>query len=387
MRAYLLIMVIAGIVTYLLVPVVHRAALAAGAITEIRARDVHKVPIARLGGVAMYLGFVISLVIASQIPYFHIVLGPGSMAWAVVAGAGIICAIGVIDDIYELPWYAKLAGQMLAAGVMVWYGVQLVSVPLLGITVGSARLTLFVTIVAVVVVVNAVNFIDGLDGLAAGVVGIAALAFFAYTYYLTRETSPGDFTSIASALVAPLVGICIGFLPHNFHPAKIFMGDSGALMLGTIIAGASIVVTGQIDPVAANTPQAIPAYMPLIVPLLVLIIPIVDLVWGVVRRVAKGKSPFSADAGHLHHRLLRHGHSHTNAVLVLYMWTAVASFSAVSAVAFPLRWVLPASIFGVLIAIAVTFQVFAARRARAVARLKEAVHQTIHSKSDVPTES
>ena len=187
MRAYLLIMVLAGIVTYLLVPLVHRISLAMGAVTEIRARDVHKVPIARLGGVAMYVGFVVSLVVASQIPYFHIVLGSGSTAWAVVAGAGIICTIGVIDDIYELPWYAKLAGQMLAAGVMVWFGVQLVSVPLLGLTVGSARLTLFVTIVSIVMVVNAVNFIDGLDGLAAGVVGIAALAFFAYTYYLTRE--------------------------------------------------------------------------------------------------------------------------------------------------------------------------------------------------------
>ncbi|USR79713.1 MraY family glycosyltransferase [Arcanobacterium pinnipediorum] len=383
MRAYLLIMVIAGIVTYLLVPVVHRASLALGAITEIRARDVHKVPIARLGGVAMYAGFVISLVIASQIPYFHIVLGSGSTAWAVVASAGIICTIGVIDDMYDLPWYAKLAGQMLAAGVMVWFGVQLVSVPLLGITVGSARLTLFVTIIAVVVVVNAVNFIDGLDGLAAGVVGIAALAFFAYTYYLTREASPGDFTSVASALVAPLVGICLGFLPHNFHPAKIFMGDSGALMLGTIIAGASIVVTGQIDPAAANTPKAIPAYMPLIVPLLVLIIPLVDLVWGVVRRVANGKSPFSADAGHLHHRLLRHGHSHTNAVMVLYMWTALASFSAVAAVVFPLKWVMPIAVCGIVVAVAITSQVFAARRARAAQRIKNVVRQAIHNKTDV----
>ncbi|WP_216380681.1 MraY family glycosyltransferase [Arcanobacterium phocae] len=373
MRAYLLIMVIAGIVTYLLVPLVHRISLASGAITEIRARDVHTVPIARLGGVAMYLGFVISLVIASQIPYFHDVLGDNSMAWAVVAGAGIICCVGVIDDIYELSWYAKLAGQMLAAGVMVWFGVQLVSVPLLGLTVGSARLTLFVTIIAVVVVVNAVNFIDGLDGLAAGVVGIAALAFFAYTYYLTRENSPGDFTSVATALVAALVGICIGFLPHNFHPAKIFMGDSGALMLGTIIAGASIVVTGQIDPAAANTPEAIPAYMPLIVPLLILIIPLVDLVWGVVRRVAQGRSPFSADAGHLHHRLLRHGHSHTHAVLVLYMWTAVASFSAVAAVAFPLKWVAPVAALGVIGAVIVTSRVFAARWALMTAQAKRLV--------------
>ncbi|WP_455951485.1 MraY family glycosyltransferase [Arcanobacterium haemolyticum] len=377
MRAYLLIMVLAGIVTYLLVPLVHRISLAMGAVTEIRARDVHKVPIARLGGVAMYVGFVVSLVVASQIPYFHIVLGSGSTVWAVVAGAGIICTIGVIDDIYELPWYAKLAGQMLAAGVMVWFGVQLVSVPLLGLTVGSARLTLFVTIVSIVMVVNAVNFIDGLDGLAAGVVGIAALAFFAYTYYLTRENSPGDYTSVATAVVAALVGICVGFLPHNFHPAKIFMGDSGALMLGTIIAGASIIVTGQIDPASANTPQAIPAYMPLIVPLLVLVIPLIDLVWGVVRRLAQGRSPFSADAGHLHHRLLRHGHSHTNAVLVLYMWTAVASFSAVSAVAFPLRWVALIGCVGIVVATVVTSRFCSARRLFEMRRTKAAVKRAL----------
>ncbi len=236
------------------------------------------------------------------------------------------------------------------------------TVPLLGLTVGSTRLTLFVTIIAVVMVANAVNFIDGLDGLAAGVVGIAALAFFVYAYYLTRETSPGDYTSVATAVVAALVGICVGFLPHNFHPARIFMGDSGALMLGAVIAGASILVTGQIDPANANTSQAIPAFMPILVPLVILVIPLVDLLWAVVRRMRQGRSPFSADAGHLHHRLLRRGHSHTAAVLVLYMWTAVASFSAVAIVIYPSVWLAPFIFVAFAAAVVVTSRLFSSRR-------------------------
>lgn len=370
MRVYLLIMALAAVVTYLLVPIVLRLSLAMGAVTEIRDRDVHKIPVPRLGGVAMYLGFVVSLVIASQIPYLTEVFRSGSAVWAVIIGAGIMCVLGLLDDIWELTWYTKLAGQVLAAGVMAWQGVQLVSMPLLGLTVGSTRLTLFVTVIAVVMVVNAVNFVDGLDGLAAGVVGIAALAFFVYSYYLTRESNPGDYTSVATATVAALVGICIGFLPHNFHPARLFMGDSGALMLGTVIAGAAITVTGQIDPANVNTTEAIPAYMPIIVPMMILVIPIVDLVWGVIRRTLQGRSPFSADAGHLHHRLLRRGHSHTNAVLVLYMWTAVASFSSVAAVIFPMRYVAPVALAAGLTAIVITGRLFGRRRRR-INRLRE----------------
>lgn len=364
MRVYVLVLLLAAIITYLLVPLMHRVALATGAINEIRDRDVHRVPIARLGGVAIYAGFVLSLLIASQIPYLTKVLAWDSAAWAIVIGAGVICAIGVLDDIWDLPWYAKLAGQALAAGVMAWQGVQLVTVPLLGLTVGSTRLTLFITVIAIVMVANAVNFIDGLDGLAAGVVGIAAAAFFMYAYYLTRETNPGDYTSVATAVVAALVGVCIGFLPHNFHPARVFMGDSGALTLGTISSGAAILVTGQIDPANTNTPQAIPAFMPILVPMMLLVIPLIDLIWGVVRRMSHGKSPFSADAGHLHHRLLRRGHSHTRAVLVLYMWTALASFSALAAIVFPLRIVAPIAFFALLVAVVITGRFLTRRRSR-----------------------
>ncbi|MDP9832974.1 MULTISPECIES: MraY family glycosyltransferase [Trueperella] len=365
MRTYLLVLVLAAALTYLLVPLVLRIALATGAMTQIRARDVHTTPIARLGGMAMFAGLVGALALASQIPYLHDVFAPATGVWAILWGGAIMCLLGVIDDIWELTWYSKFAGEILAAGVMAWQGVQLVTVPLLGLTVGSTRLTLFVTIIAVVVVANAVNFVDGLDGLAAGVVAIAAFAFFVYAYYLTREVSPGDYTSVATTVLAALVGSCVGFLPHNFHPAKIFMGDSGALMLGTVLAGATILVTGQIDPATVGARQALPAFMPLFIPLLVLLIPLIDLTWAVFRRVRQGRSPFSADAGHLHHRLLRRGHSHTVAVLILYMWTAIASFSAVAYTIYPRPLVVALAGLAVLVGSAVTWKKFGRRRRRA----------------------
>ena len=305
MRVYLLVMILAAAITYLMVPALRRLALKMGAVSQVRARDVNTIPIPRLGGVAMYLGLLLSLLVASQIPYLYWVFRPGSGVWGVLIGAGLMCLVGALDDIWQLDWYTKLAGEVLAAGVMAWQGVQLMSIPLMGLTVGSSRMSLFVTIVVVLVVVNAVNFMDGLDGLAAGIVGIAGLAFFAYSYYLARDASPDNYAAVSSVVVAALVGVCLGFLPHNFHPARIFMGDSGAYMLGVVIAGAGILVTGQIDPANTSVGHALPAYVPILVPAVVILLPLIDLVWAVVRRVAKGQSPFHADAGHLHHRLLQ----------------------------------------------------------------------------------
>lgn len=377
MRVYLLIMAISAAMTYLLVPLVHRLAIRVGAMTAVRSRDVHTLPTPRMGGLAMYLGFLSALLLASKIPYLSRVFEESSAMWGILIGAGVMCAVGVLDDIIELVWYAKLAGEMLAAGVMAWFGVQFISMPIFGLTIGSARLTLFVTVLFIVLVANAVNFIDGLDGLAAGVVAIAAFAFFGYSYYLAREASPGDYSSIACTAVAGIVGMCLGFLPHNFHPSTIFMGDSGALTLGALIAGASIVVTGQIDPAVVTTPQAIPAFMPILVPILIIIVPVVDFVWAVVRRLAAGRSPFSADAGHLHHRLLRHGHSHRNSVLILYMWTALVSFSAVAFVMFDRYVVAGVSVVGLVVAIVLTRAEAGRRRRTHRARAKAAVADVI----------
>ena len=354
MRVYLLVMILAAAITYLMVPALRRLALKMGAVSQVRARDVNTIPIPRLGGVAMYLGLLLSLLVASQIPYLYWVFRPGSGVWGVLIGAGLMCLVGALDDIWQLDWYTKLAGEVLAAGVMAWQGVQLMSIPLMGLTVGSSRMSLFVTIIVVLVVVNAVNFMDGLDGLAAGIVGIAGLAFFAYSYYLARDASPDNYAAVSSVVVAALVGVCLGFLPHNFHPARIFMGDSGAYMLGVVIAGAGILVTGQIDPANTSVGHALPAYVPILVPAVVILLPLIDLVWAVVRRVAKGQSPFHADAGHLHHRLLRRGHSHSGAVLVLYIWAAIASVGGVAMVIWPAKYVIAAVGVAALIGISLT---------------------------------
>ncbi|MBM9433487.1 MraY family glycosyltransferase [Flaviflexus equikiangi] len=353
MRVYLLVMLIAAAVTYLMVPVVRRLALATGAITQVRDRDVHTVPIPRLGGVAMLIGLAVSFAVASQIPYLEKEFAADSPAWAILMGAALMCLIGVIDDVWDLDWYAKLAGEVLAAGVMAWQGVQFVSLPIGGLTVGSTRLTLFLTIIIVIIVANAINFIDGLDGLAAGVVGIAALGYFVYTYMLTRETSPGDYASVACVVVAVLVGICLGFLPHNFNPAAIFMGDSGALMLGLVCAAAGIVVTGQIDP-GITTTESIPALMPIILPIAILGIPLLDFVFAVIRRLSKGQSPFAADSGHLHHRLLRAGNSHRGAVIVIYVWSALLTFVAVGIAVFEPVPVLALGAAGLVVALGYT---------------------------------
>lgn len=354
MRVYLLIMILAGAITFCLVPAVRALAFKVGAVPEVRARDVHTTPIARMGGVAMYLGIAGACILASHISFLSRIFEGGSSMWGILLGAGLMCLLGAIDDVIELVWYAKLAGEMIAAGVMAWQGVQLVSLPLMGVTVGSNTLTIAMTVIVVVMVANAVNFVDGLDGLAAGIVAIASLAFFLYSYYLTRMASPADYSSIATTGSAVLVGACLGFLPHNFHKAKIFMGDSGALMLGTMIAGCAIVVTGQIDPATTEKSLAFPTVMPLLIPVAVLLVPLVDFIWAVIRRLLRGQSPFHADKGHLHHRLLRLGHSHVGAVLVLYMWAFIAAFSCVLVVIAQPRTAAITTVIGVALGVILT---------------------------------
>ncbi|MDU0864050.1 MraY family glycosyltransferase [Actinomyces urogenitalis] len=339
MRLYLLIMLIAAAVTYLTVPVVRHVALVTNALTPVRARDVHSTPIPRLGGVAMFAGFATAMAVASRVPFLGGVIDRS--AWAVVLGAGLVCLLGVIDDLWDLDWLTKLSGQVLAAGLMAWQGVQLITFPIGGLTIGSSRLSLISTVLVVVAAINAVNFVDGLDGLAAGIIGIGASAFFAYVYVLTRITSPGSYTSLAATVVAALLGICLGFLPYNFHPAKIFMGDSGSMQLGLLSAAGTIIVTGQIDPGAFAGQTALPVFLPILLPLAVLLLPLTDMMMAIVRRTRAGHSPFHPDRMHMHHRLLAAGHSHRRAVLVMYLWAAVASYSVAAMAFFPLRWVLP----------------------------------------------
>jgi len=382
-KVYLILMAISALLAYVATPAMRHLAFRTGAVTAVRARDVHTTPTPRLGGVAIFLGIASGIVFASAIPFLDPVFGAFKAPWAVLAGAALVCALGVADDIWDLDWMAKLAGQVLAALVMAWGGVQIVTVPIAGVTIGSSYVSLVATVVVVVIAINAVNFVDGLDGLAAGMVAIGGLAFFTYTYVLARSASPGDYSSLATLILAVLVGACIGFLPHNMHPARIFMGDSGSMVLGLTIAAAAIIVTGQIDPEVVSERERIPAFIPIVLPLMVVAVPLIDMTMAVIRRTLRGESPFAPDAHHLHHRLLRHGHSHRWAVGVLYLWTFVLSFGTVSVVFLP-DWValiLIAS--GIAIACLVTFS---ERTRLALTALWGAVMRLVRRASDTPKE-
>lgn len=330
MRAYLLIMVVAALVTFAATFLTLRLSRKHSIMPEIRERDVHTDPTPRIGGLAMLIGFLISLAVAASLGWFSSVFEDPIHILAIAAAATLIAIIGVLDDILDLDWTIKLAGQFMAAGILAWQGVQIVSLPIGGLVIGSYGVSIVVTIFITVLVINAVNFIDGLDGLVAGVVLIGTTVFFIYSYLLAQQTSPTNYFNLASLISAIVIGVCIGFLPLNWHKAKIFMGDSGAMLLGLLMATSALAVTGQVDPAAVSTSILAPAFLPLILPLAILMLPLLDLTLAVLRRIRAGKSPFSADRKHIHHKLQDFGHSHTGSVMVFYLWTAVISLSALA---------------------------------------------------------
>jgi UDP-GlcNAc:undecaprenyl-phosphate GlcNAc-1-phosphate transferase len=325
---YLLVACVAAAVTYLLTPLARRVAIRSKAVALPRDRDVHAVATPRM---ALFAGFALALFVAARLPSLQKSFQNGpDMRW-IVLSAALICALGVLDDKYELDSLTKLAGQVLATGLMVTLGgVQLALIPLGDSTVSLGRdLAIPVTILLTVLTINAMNFIDGLDGLAAGVTVIAASAFFVFSFHLAQDGFT-DVTASPTLLAAALAGACAGFLPHNFWPARIFMGDSGSMVVGLILSAAATSATTSADPQAFNGALgSLPLALPLLIPLAVLALPFVDLMLAVIRRVAKGRSPFAPDKQHLHHRLLELGHSHRRAVLLLYFWSALVAFAGV----------------------------------------------------------
>ncbi len=335
MREYALVCCIAAAVTFLLTPVVRVAARRWGAVARPRDRDVHAIPTPRLGGVAIYAGMAVALLVAQLMPTLRRAYDTGSETTALLVAGGIICLLGVLDDRWELDSLTKLAGQVFAAGVMVLLGVQLLVLYVPFGEVGTLSFarndSVGLTVVLCLLTINAINFIDGLDGLAAGVSAISALAFFAYSYHLARE-GYGDVAFAPSLLTAVLAGACLGFLPHNFSPARIFMGDSGSMLIGLTLAASAVTASSGADTqtFAGSAADAFPMYLPFLLPFVVLAVPLVDLVLAVVRRVSAGRSPFSPDKLHLHHRLLEIGHSQRRAVLLIYLWAGVLAFGAVA---------------------------------------------------------
>ncbi|MFE2217998.1 MraY family glycosyltransferase [Streptomyces canus] len=340
MREYLLTLCITAAVTYLLTGPVRKFAIVAGAMPEIRARDVHREPTPRLGGIAMFFGLCAGLLVADHLTNLSEVFEKSNEPRALLSGAALIWLIGVLDDKFEIDALIKLGGQMIAAGVMVMQGLTILWLPIP--SVGSVALTQWqgtlLTVALVVITINAVNFVDGLDGLAAGMVCIAAAAFFLYAYRIWYSYGI-EAAAPATLFSAILMGMCLGFLPHNMHPARIFMGDSGSMLIGLVLAAGAISITGQIDPDAlklfagsekAAVHQTVPVYIPLLLPLSIIAVPAADLISAIVRRTWRGQSPFAADRGHLHHRLLEIGHSHSRAVWIMYFWSALIAFGSLA---------------------------------------------------------
>ncbi len=366
MREYLTVFLVAATVTYLLGVVAREVALRTGAVAKVRDRDVHAVPIPYFGGIAMLGGLVAAYLIAERLPFLSQpshdqVFRDGAVV--LVAGA-LICLLGVLDDLFELDALTKLGGQVVVASILVTFDIYYYSFPL----PGDGQLAAdpvqgqVLSVVVVVATINAVNFVDGLDGLASGVVGIGAVAFFLFSYQLAA--SNGETLAITAALLcAALGGACAGFLPHNFFPARIFMGDSGSMLIGLVLAGSALTLTGQFTTVSmtqgAGESEAslLPTLLPILLPISILIVPFVDLVLAVVRRTRAGRSPFSADKEHLHHRLLEIGHSHRRAVLIMWLWAGLIAFGVVLASLYSGRLTTVILSVWVVVTVALTFVV------------------------------
>ena len=310
MRIYLFIAAIAGGVTYLITPLIRHIAIEIGAVGEVRARDVHTIPTPRLGGLGMLIGFTVSMLFASRIPFIQGLFAQSQQAWVILAGAIMISLLGMADDLWDL-------GSLVTA---------------------SPSLSMAITAFLIVASINAVNFVDGLDGLSSGIVAIGGIAFAIYSYIIARN-SP-SYASMATLIDIAMVGMCVGFLMHNWHPAKLFMGDSGSMLLGYLITCASIVMTGRLDPASIHASIYLPVFMPILLPILVLFLPILDMCLAIVRRLRKGQSPMHPDRMHLHHRMLRIGHSVQGAVLILWGWAALIAFGSIMTLFFKAQYVL-----------------------------------------------
>jgi len=355
MREYLLTAALASTLCFLITPMIRIVAMRAGAFVSPRSRDIHTVITPRWGGVSMWLSLSLTLLIVNHLPLVGKSFGRESTG--IFLAGTFIMALGALDDRYDLDAVTKFAGQALAGGILLLHGVQILWLPINGIYTLPPNIGQLLTIIFVMIVINAINFVDGLDGLATGIVAICAIAFFGFSYLLavingfTRAGAP-------SLITAVVIGMCLGFLPHNFHPARIFMGDSGAMLLGLLLSASAITLTGQIDANAITNQGSNSTLLPILLPFSILAIPLIDLAMAIIRRLRAGRSPFAADREHLHHRILDMGVSHRRTTVILYMWTA--GFAIPTAIAaFTSIWVallVALAIFGLSLALLFEFK-------------------------------
>jgi len=322
--AYAAVAAVAAVCTYLGTFLARRVALRIGFVDRpTDDRRVHTSPTPYGGGAAMFVAFLVAMIVASQLPQLRGMFLGSSEPLGVVLGAAVIFVVGTIDDVHAMSAPAKMAGQVLAASVLVFLGVTMFQfkIPLAGTVVLSPDVTPLLTALWVIGITNAVNLIDGLDGLAAGIVAIASGALAVYGLRLVFTGSlPTD--NLGPLVAAIAFGACVGFLPHNFHPARVFMGDGGALFLGLLMAVSTMVIGGR---TAAVSGQTYFFFAPLFIPVFILGVPIADMAFAFVRRTARRTGFHTPDKDHVHHRLLRLGHGHRRTVLILWAWTAVLS--------------------------------------------------------------
>ena len=367
MLAYVTVVAVAALVTAAASWGVLRLSRRFRLAPEVRARDVHTAPTPRLGGVAMFLGIIAAFLVAGTQQEFASLFEQSNQMWALLGSCAIIAVVGVLDDLLDLDWMIKLAAQLVASGLLAWSGIQIVSLPF-GDTliIGSPVVNFVITVFLMTLVMNAVNFVDGLDGLVAGVAIIANSLFFIYTRLLNDQIGRVDSVILASLIALVIVGICVGFLPFNWHRARMFMGDTGALLVGLLMATSTVSVTGQLNPAALDQKLVLASYIPIILPIAVLALPLADFTLAVVRRLRAGKSPFTADRLHLHHRLLDMGHSPLQAVCIFYAGTTVLSV-AVLLVFTTQSFLLPAIVLSVGGLATFALLMYPAKRLRAAA--------------------
>lgn len=322
--SYSIVGVVAAALSFSVVPGVRLLAIRWGAVVDTDDRGVHREPTAAAGGAAMLAGMLGGVVAALLIGDFADVVAERSELLGVVGAAVLIFAVGLVDDIRDVSPLAKIAGMVLAGAILAATGVSILvfRVPFFDQLLLSAGWSAVVTVLWVVGMANVVNLIDGLDGLAAGIVAIASGAFLLYALRLSDVgiTDPGNPGALWAVIT---LGVCVGFLPHNVFPARVFMGDSGALLLGVLLAASTMSVGGRSTEQFSG--QAFFFFAPLVIPLVILGVPVLDTAFAIVRRTAKRSSVWVPDKDHLHHRLIRVGYGHRRAVIILWSWTALLS--------------------------------------------------------------
>jgi UDP-GlcNAc:undecaprenyl-phosphate GlcNAc-1-phosphate transferase len=352
MSPYLVVFLVSAGTVFLVTPLVRRLAARFGAIDRPSDRKVHPKPTPTLGGVGILAGVLVAMGVAYFIPEFRRLYRQSFELQGVALGALVITCLGLVDDLRALSAPAKAAGQILAAGILILNGVELLFFwfPTQGVISLGSDVAVPLTVAWVLIMVNATNLIDGLDGLAAGIVAIAAGAFFVWV--VAAPATFGESTSIAALLAAVAAGAAIGFLPYNFYPARIFMGDSGAMLLGLLLAASTIAGVGRtIQP----SRGALAAFaIPVLIPLFVVAIPLVDVALAIARRIRRGRPIFAPDKEHIHHQLRQFGHTHRQAVLIMYFWSIVLAGSGLAVSFIHDRAVVSAILALALLLIAVT---------------------------------